>query len=511
MRYRKPSLRLRLRLKLALGIGLSALAGPGFAQTVGVSPAPESIAIGIYREPDRDAARAIDLANLGGYALVTETRRVSIAAGDGVLRFEGVASGILPESAIVTGLPEGVVEKNQDANLLSPASLLGAATGRRVMLRRTSKATGQVREEPAVIRSGPQGQVVLQTAQGFEALRCTGIPETIVYDDLPAGLSAKPVLSVRTYSARAATATVTLSYLADRFDWQANYVATLRPDRRSLDLFAWVTLASGDETRFAAAQTLVIAGRVNRDRTDRAPDRAPPAIELTCWPSGTTSDVTGPVPPPPPSAMNAPMMMDMARAESITVTASRRKFAVQEDLGDLKLYRIPERVTVAARAQKQVALLERAAVPVRLVYRADMDGGDAPPVRLTVRARNRTADGLGLPLPAGKVALYQAMPPGAGGARPLLLGEGAVDDKAVGELVEIDVASATGVTAREVETAKRRRVLRVTNANAVPVAFEARFGDRIVSGSGLRRTDGTTIWAVTVPANGRATLSFNAD
>jgi hypothetical protein len=60
-----------------------------------------------------------------------------------------------------------------------------------------------VREEEAVIRSGAQGAVVLQTQQGIEALRCSGINETIIYPSLPEGLSAKPTLSVRTRSARA--------------------------------------------------------------------------------------------------------------------------------------------------------------------------------------------------------------------------------------------------------------------------------------------------------------------
>ena len=56
-------------------------------------------------------------------------------------------------------------------------------------------------------------------------------------------------------------------------------------------------------------------------------------------------------------------------ADAIVVTAQRRAaplmaspvavaaIAKLEDLGDLKLYRVPIRVTVAANAQKQVALL----------------------------------------------------------------------------------------------------------------------------------------------------------
>ncbi len=448
----------------------------------------------------------MNLQYLRGYALVTETRRVSIPAGDGVIRFEGVAGGILPESAIVTGLPDGVVEKNQDANLLSPASLLGASIGRRVSIRRTVRATGKTTEEEAVIRSGPGGQVVLQTAAGIEALRCTGIPETIVYDSLPEGLSAKPTLSVRTRSTRAAIATVTLSYLADNFDWQANYVATLGVDGRTIDLFGWVTLASADETSFPRAQAMVIAGRLNRSGERRDTPYQETSIALTCWPQDTTSDLPeneGLPPPPPPPMVAAPAMLTM-EASDVVVTGSRmRKAAVtvqQENLGDLKLYRVPEPVTVAANAQKQVALLDKQRVPVTLVYRADVFGDGDAAVRLTLRAKNRAADGLGLPLPAGKVALYQQ-----GGARELLVGEGSVGDKAVGEDVEVDVTTATGVIARQADN-----VLIVSNDNAYPVAFEAKLGDRNLSGFGgkVRRKDGQWLWATTIPANGTATLKY---
>ncbi len=471
------------------------------------------MSVSIYRAPDRSADEAMNLRSLRGFALVTETRRVTIPAGDGVIRFEGVAGGILPESAIVTGLPDGVVEKNQDANLLSPASLLGASVGRRVAIRRTVRATGKTTEDEAVIRSGPGGQVVLQTAAGIEALRCTGIPETIVYDALPEGLSAKPTLSVRTRSDRAVTTTVTLSYLADNFDWQANYVATLGADGKSLDLFGWVTLASADETSFAKAQAMVIAGRLNRS-TERAEKPYQEAsINLTCWPQGTTSDilaedlrsydVEGGPPLPAPVAMTAMM------AESIVVTGSRRaKSAMtvqQEELGDLKLYRVPEPVTVAANAQKQVALLDKERVPVAIVYRADVYGEGDAAVRLTLRAKNRTADGLGLPLPAGKLALYQR-----GSTRELLIGEGSVGDKAVGEEVEVDVATATGVLARDTESTGNRHTLTVSNDNAYPVAFEAKLGDRNLRGfSGkVRKKDGEWLWAVTIPANGSLTLDY---
>ena len=78
-----------------------------------------------------------------------------------------MAGGILPQSAIVTGFPDGIIERNRDAYLLSPESLLDRSLGRRVHLRRTSLATGAVTEHEAVIRSGADGAVVLQTPDGY--------------------------------------------------------------------------------------------------------------------------------------------------------------------------------------------------------------------------------------------------------------------------------------------------------------------------------------------------------
>ena len=173
-------------------------ASPAAAQSVVTSVAPDAVAVSVFRDPRRSEGGEIEPGWLNGFALISETRTIDLPAGESVIRFEGVAEGMIAVSAIVTGLPGGVVQKNRDAALLSPASLLDGSLGNRVHIRRTDRATGRVSEEEAIIRSGPQGAVVLQTAAGFESLRCTGLPESIVYAGVPAGLTAKPTLSVTT-------------------------------------------------------------------------------------------------------------------------------------------------------------------------------------------------------------------------------------------------------------------------------------------------------------------------
>ena len=86
-------------------------AAPAQGQSLVTSPGPEKVSVTVYRDPNRRADQPFNLGWLNGYALISETRQVTIPAGDGAIRFEGVAGGIIPESAIVTGLPDGVVGK----------------------------------------------------------------------------------------------------------------------------------------------------------------------------------------------------------------------------------------------------------------------------------------------------------------------------------------------------------------------------------------------------------------
>jgi hypothetical protein len=516
-----------VRLAAILLVALAALAAfPVAAQTVVTSPGPARVSVTLYRNPDRGPGGEWNLDWLLGFALVTETRTITLSAGEAEVRFEGVAGGILPQSAIVAGFPDGIVERNRDAYLLSPATLVDRSLGQRVMLRRTSRATGATTETEAILRSGADGAVVMQTAEGNEALRCTGLTETVVYNGLPAGLAARPTLSVRTRASGPVTATVTLAYLASGFDWQANYIANLSADGTSVDLLAWLTLGSSDETSFLNANTQAVAGRVNHEAVEQQPREGGP-LNLRCWPAATTSDI--PLEQLQRMAMGRGAELDDEAGMDVVVTGSRMDrragfnlaspitaiTAQQEALGDLKLYRIPEPVTLAARSQKQVAFMNRQHVRVRFVYRLNAGFGllgRAEPQQLErfLITRNRTAEGLGEPLPAGQLVLF-----GAGSDRPILLGEGMLGDRAIGEDVEVSLGASPSVYASLHFLSRQgksgRFALVVTNAQPRAAAFEAGLGfEGFAAGARLERRNGQPLWRVTVPANGRAVLCFGA-
>ncbi|HWU03266.1 MAG TPA: hypothetical protein VN222_11060, partial [Novosphingobium sp.] len=445
--------RLALLAGMAAGAMVGLLAAPGARAEVPavqvVSPGPRDVAVAIYRSPQRPAGAEMDRSLLLGYALVTETREVDLPAGDAVLRFEGVAGGMLAESVIVAGLPAGASEKNLDAQLLSPRNLYAGALGRPVTLRRTDPATGQAREEPAVIRSGADGAVVLQTAAGFEMAHCGPQLDALVYDGVPAGLNARPTLSVATRSPRSTHARITLTYLAWGFDWQADYVLRLAPGARRAQMSAWVTLASSDPTSFAQARAAVIAGKPRMTDTPASPGEAE-ALTFECRlaPPAPELDIA---PPAPPAPVAAPMIM---------VTASRMApMTVRpEALGDLKLYRVPVPTTIAAHGQKQVALLDRREVDSALVYKAGLAPGRGGIAHVALRLANRAASGLGMALPAGRVRVEQVV---NGAVVPAATGR--IEDKAVGEDIDVDLGAAGVVRVTALPASGKLQRWRISN------------------------------------------------
>ncbi|HWZ62781.1 MAG TPA: hypothetical protein VNX02_07165 [Steroidobacteraceae bacterium] len=526
----------------ALRWGWLLAAAPLTASALEVAAGPPTdVAVTVYRAPSRPAG-SLDLDNLAGFALITEKRLLSVPAGVTRVRFEGVADGIEAESAILTGLPETVIEKNRDAHVLSPAELVAAAVGGKVVLMRTDRKTGKVQRTLATIRSDADG-VVFETAQGIEALRCSGLAETFTFSSV-SELRATPTLSVLVRSDRALEVPVTLAYLARGFDWTANYVATLTPDGTSMDLGAWVTLANGNGIGFPGAQTQVVAGRLNRESGEVEPFNLGGPILARCWPQGTTSDI------PPPVRLQMPMQYELAEARmfkaaatpaammgQVAVTAGRVE---QEELGDLKLYRVPERTTVASRESKQVRLLDRERIPIAILYKATVTANreSAPhPAERLLRTRNDRAHGLALPLPSGQVATFVVR-----GSATLLIAQAPLHDTAVDEELEIGLGTSADVGVRSVperttvgpeqaagelpllpgisrlESAQVDQVNRVeiSNARASPIRFELsvqlRDGMQLIGAdhpAGSR--NGRPLFELTIPAGGHETLRYQTE
>ncbi len=339
------------------------------------------------------------------------------------------------------------------------------------------------------------------------------------------------------------TRTVTLSYLAREFDWAADYIATVSADGKTMDLGAWVTLANGNGVGFPSAHTQVVAGRVNRESGEVEPlDVGGPTL-AQCWPRGSTSD------PPQYLQIDRAWPLGAARnraaaainpiamaAAGLAEAMDSAKKVEQEQLGDLKLYRVPDRTTVASRQSKQVRLLDRSSIPIMRVYGADLaadENATSAPAHLLLRTINDVTHRLGLPLPSGRVAVFAARD-----GETLLEHESNLRDLAVDEEVEIDMGDSPDVqvtAAKEKATIDPARThelplvpgvlhlrsaqveavnhVDISNARRTEIQFELRLrlpeGGRVVRAdhrSGIK--NGRPIFRLTIPANETVTLRY---
>lgn len=500
---------------------------------------PSDLSVTIYRDPDRAPDEEMRRNNPGGFAMISETRKVTLPAGESTIRFEGVAEGMVGVSAIVTGLPGGTIEKNRNAELLSPAALVNGTLGNRVTVTRTNPATGQQVSQDAIVRTRADGGLVLQTDQGYEAVRCAGLPEKLTFDRVPEGLSAKPVYSVDTRSDAGGTYEVTLTYIAWGFDWQANYVATLgergEGDDFDVHLLSWLTLMNDNGQSFDNAKLQIIAGTLNVDSDFEGLSDPPVAapLRLTCYPLGNTKQGT-PIrdlmpPPPPPPPMSAPAPVMAMEADAVIVTGARVQreelakaasvvTADEEDLGDLKLFRVPDRVDVSAKGQKQVAFLNKDAVKARYLYQAGCNAYDVGrPVEDMVSAdvllvtKNDEDKGLGIALPQGAMTIYEPTSIGL-----QLSGQTDLRDFARGQDVELQLGESSQVHAqcnlREADPERLgegkwvKMVAVLSNANPHPVKLRLQLGwsrqfDARFPRHKVRVKNGYKTVELTLPAN----------
>lgn len=529
-----------MRRALALLIALL-FALPAQAQQDVAASAPSDIAVTIYRAPYRNGG-SIRLEALGGFAVVMETRTIRIPAGKSRLRFEGVVDGIIPESAIISGLPGGVIEKNRDAALLNPSSLMRAVRGKVVTLKRTDPRTGKPALIQGEIIAASEDGVVFKTASGIENLRCTGLSETFRYSSGAEGLSAKPTLSVLTNSAKPILATVTLTYIAEGFDWSANYTAHINPDGQTMDIGGWITLANGNGMSLPNARTQIVAGGLNRAYVQRYFNNQPQVV-ARCWPSQRTHQV--------PRQSERPYQLvrpytdnDYDRfqeADGFVVSAQRGRGSLKavpspmmvmapgapppppppppEQLGDLKLYRVPQRTTVAGMQMKQTRLVEQPGVPFERIHTATISvinygGEERPQVLVILRTKNDKAHQLGLPLPAGAFVIEQDH-----WGRTMRIAEPELKDTAEDEKIELGagVSPDVSVVRRTLRREGQSNFVEVEIANAGPqeIVFELKvpvYGSWKIGGSDTKweKRDGVPVFIIRIPAEGHVTLHYTA-
>jgi hypothetical protein len=394
-----------------------ALAGALTAHTIDSRPA---IAAAV---PAQDVSTLEDQTELAltvynsDLALVRDVRTLQLPRGVSDLRFMDVAATVNPATVHFRSLTEparlAVLEQNYEYDLLEPEKLLKKYVGRDVTLVRTRQEGGSAREEAVTARllsynNAPVWQINGEIVTGYHA-------DHIRFPELPGNLFARPTLIWSLNNEGGSRHRVEASYLATKLSWNADYVLTVTRDDKSADLDGWVTINNGSGTAFKNASLQLVAGELNRVRQmfDRIEgDLAPRAAAV-----------------------------------------AEQKMS-QEAFSDYHLYTLERKTTVNNNQTKQVSMLGASAFPVakryvvngQAFYFRNAQHPGAPikdVVQVFYQFKNESKSGLGLPMPAGTVRVYQS--DSKGGVQ--FVGEDHIDHTPKDETLKLKIGNAFDVVA----------------------------------------------------------------
>ena len=351
---------------------------------------PSATAAATPAPPAQDASTLDDQTELAltvynsDLALVRDVRTLRLPRGVSDLHFMDVAATVNPATVHFRSLTEparlGVLEQNYEYDLLEPEKLLGKYVGRDVTLVRTRYENGGPREETITARllsynnNAPVWQINGQIVTGYHA-------DHMRFPELPGNLFARPTLIWSLNNEGGTSHRVEASYLATKLSWNADYVLTVARDDKIADLDGWVTINNGSGTSFRNASLQLVAGELNRVRQ-----------------------------------MFDRMEADMQRR---AVAAEAASAMTQEAFSDYHLYTLPRKTTVNNNQTKQVSMLDASEFPVakryvvngQAFYYRNAQNPGAPikdVVQVFYQFKNEKAVGLGMPMPAGTVRVYQA-------------------------------------------------------------------------------------------------------
>ena len=427
----------------------------------------------------------------GDLALIQDRRDIEVKGGRQRIEFQDVSAQIRPETVSLTAADIGIVEQNFDFDLLTPAKLMEKAVGQEVTIVRVNPATGaETREKAEVLATN--GGVVLKIGQRIEVLRDDGLPVRVIFDKVPDNLRARPTLSVTVIGGHAGTRPAVLSYLTPGLGWRADYVALYNESDGKIDVQGWVTLTNSSGVTYDNAQTLLVAG--------------------------TPTLVDG---------VGRPQNFYRVPQPRATLQQAGTESGSRERLGDYYLYPLAERTTIANLQTKQVSFLDVHDVPAEHGYefrnRWLGTSETAQSARSIYSFSTSAHAGLGDQLPAGVLRFYMRDKRGD----PQFIGESRIDHTPMGSTLSLATGDAFDVKVRavvdkraKVSTSDWQSDMRYELSNAMPrpvtvkLLQEGLWGDsRITAESqkSTRRSADTAEWSVTVPANGKASLTASFD
>jgi hypothetical protein len=324
-----------------------------------VRSAESSVAVTIYNQ------------DLG---LVKDVRELEFQKGKSVVKFTDVAAQIDPTSVhfklVEAGDKVAILEQNYQYDLVSSSKILEKYIDKEIELFTKGEGTsGQEKSYKGILLSYSDQNLTLKEPEG--AIRIVRLNEVrdMYFPSLPEGLITKPTLVWLLDSQVSGKRKAEVSYLTSGINWHAEYVAVVDQLDQNLELAGWVSIDNRSGATYEEAKIKLIAGEVHRVKEE--------------------------IPLP-----------RLGKGEVMTMAAGAPQFE-EKPFFEYHLYTLLRPATIKDNEIKQLSLFPTTNVKVKKIFTYD-GAKDDKNVKVELEFKNSEADGLGMPLPQGKIRVYKA-------------------------------------------------------------------------------------------------------
>jgi hypothetical protein len=232
---------------------------PGTALTIYSHAAPGAVSPELYRQPGRGT--------VPGYAVVRQERDLEFTKGRNAVRFTDVAALIDPTTVMFESLTDAkgttVLEQNYQFDLVGTDKLLQRYIDRPIAV---EQVRGQATETFYGTLLSTQGGLVLRRDDGTVQV----VPHNagVKLPALPGGLITRPTLVWDVAAQRTGSQRTRVSYQTQGMTWWSDYNVTYADGASAgscrMDVGAWVSIVNQSGAGYADARLKLVAGDVHR-------------------------------------------------------------------------------------------------------------------------------------------------------------------------------------------------------------------------------------------------------
>jgi hypothetical protein len=413
-------------------------------------------------------------------ALVRESRDLSVKSGKSTLSFTNVAAQIDPTSVYFKSLSQpdklAILEQNFEYDLVNANKILQKYVDEsiRIVMEKGEQFEGK-------LLNATGSNIVIQDIEGGIKIVQGNQIQHFDFPSLPEGLITRPTLVWLVNNTGLQKQKTEVSYLTSGMNWHAEYVAVTDVKDENLDLSGWVSIENQCGITFENAKLKLVAGDVHLVSESRGR-----RIE--------------------------------ALADKRAMTLAAEPQFEEKSFFEYHLYTLQRKTTLKNNQTKQVSLFPSTTTKTKKIFVYD-GARYGEKVRVNLEFKNSKKDGLGIPLPKGKIRVYKEDTDGA----LEFIGEDEIDHTPKDEDVRIFLGNAFDLVGERTQTSsekisRRSRkdafeiVLKNHKEEAVRIVVVEHFwGDWTLSDTThpYKKKDAFTAeFEIPVPADGEVTLKY---